>query len=130
MFEGRYGCLCCDGSWSEAGVCESCATLLRNGSRSDDVCLSNPFPHQASDNEHRPNKGSLHDQTLIAFSTSSGGLAFEGSDKHSIYTSELIRVMSEPGLTIDEIFARVRLAVSQKTGWIVTVRQNYKIRNR
>ena len=82
-----------------------------------DVCLSNPFPHQASDNEHRPNKGSLHDQTLIAFSTSSGGLAFEGSDKHSIYTSELIRVMSEPGLTIDEIFARVRLAVSQKTGY-------------
>ncbi len=82
-----------------------------------DACLNNPFPHTASDNEHRPNKDSLHDQTLIAFSTSSGGLAFEGGDKHSIYTSELIRAMSEAGMTIDEVFARVRLAVSQKTGY-------------
>lgn len=90
-----------------------------------DACLNNPFPHTASAGEHHPNKGTLPDQTLIAFSTSPGGLAFEGSDKHSIYTSELIRVMSEPGLTIDEIFTRVRLAVSQKTGhrqkpWILS----------
>jgi len=82
-----------------------------------DACLNNPFPHTASDNRRRPNADSLHDQTLIAFSTSPGGLAFEGSDKHSIYTSELIRAMSEAGMTIDEVFARVRLAVSQKTGY-------------
>ena len=90
-----------------------------------DSCLNNPFPHTASASEYHPNKGTLPDQTLIAFSTSPGGLAFEGSDKHSIYTSELIRVMSETGLTIDEIFTRVRLAVSQKTGhrqkpWILS----------
>ena len=90
-----------------------------------DVCLNNPFSDTASIKDHHSNKDSLHDQTLIAFSSSSGGLAFEGSDKYSIYTSELTRVMSEPGLTIDEIFARVRLAVSEKTGnrqvpWILS----------
>jgi formylglycine-generating enzyme required for sulfatase activity/uncharacterized caspase-like protein len=82
-----------------------------------DACLNNPFRHPASDSEHQPDKETLHHQTLIAFSTASGELAFEGPGKHSIYTSELIRVMSEPGLTIDEIFTRVRLAVSQKTGY-------------
>lgn len=82
-----------------------------------DACLSNPFSPATSDIEHRPGEDTLPDQTLIAFSTSSGESAFEGSGKHSIYTAELIRVMSVAGLSIDEIFARVRLAVSQKTGY-------------
>jgi len=82
-----------------------------------DACLSNPFPPTISDGAHRPGKDTLPDQTLIAFSTSSGELAFEGNGKHSIYTAELIRVMTVADLTVDEIFARVRLAVTQKTGY-------------
>jgi len=90
-----------------------------------DVCLNNPFTTTTSDRAHHPSQQPRHDQTLIAFSASSGGPAFEGAGKHSIYTAELIRVMSEPGLTSDEIFTRVRLAVSHKTGyrqtpWIVS----------
>jgi formylglycine-generating enzyme required for sulfatase activity/uncharacterized caspase-like protein len=90
-----------------------------------DACLNNPFPDTASTSEQHPDKAILPDQTLIAFSAASGGLAFESAGKHSIYTSELVRVMSEPGLAIDAIFTRVRLAVSRKTGlrqkpWIVS----------
>ncbi len=84
-----------------------------------DSCLNNPFP--ATDSATRPDAKKLAatvfppDQTLIAFATSPGSVAFDGDGKHSIYSRELIDAMSNPGLAIDEIFARVRTAVSQRT---------------
>jgi formylglycine-generating enzyme required for sulfatase activity len=90
-----------------------------------DACLNNPFGASASDGEYQLTQESWHDQTLIAFSAPSGGPAFEGTGSNSIYTAELIGVMSEAGLTANEIFTRVRLAVSHKTGdrqipWMVS----------
>jgi len=81
-----------------------------------DVCLNNPFLPAASGSTYLQDEESSYDQTLVAFSTSSGELAYEGNGKHSVYTSELIRVMSQPDLGVDDVFTRVRVAVSQKTG--------------
>jgi formylglycine-generating enzyme required for sulfatase activity/uncharacterized caspase-like protein len=90
-----------------------------------DACLNNPFLPGTSGSAYLPDEESLYDQTLVAFSTSSGELAYEGNGRHSIYTSELIRVLSQADLGIEEVFARVRVAVSQKTGqrqkpWILS----------
>ena len=75
-----------------------------------DACLNNPFDAKKPATVISP-----PDQTLIAFATSAGSVAFDGHGKHSIYTQELIEAMSIPGLAINEIFARVRTVVSQQT---------------
>ena len=84
-----------------------------------DSCLNNPFAATDSATWLNAKKPAVTvfppDQTLIAFATSSGSVAFDGDGKHSIYSGELIEAMSNPGLAINEIFARVRTAVSQRT---------------
>ncbi|MCL5406383.1 MAG: SUMF1/EgtB/PvdO family nonheme iron enzyme [Deltaproteobacteria bacterium] len=54
--------------------------------------------------------------TLIAYSTAPGSVANDGTGKDSIYTGALIRAMVQPGLQIEDVFKRVRLAVSEATG--------------
>jgi formylglycine-generating enzyme required for sulfatase activity/uncharacterized caspase-like protein len=54
-------------------------------------------------------------QTLLAFATSPGKDAYDGSGNHGLFTSELIRAMSKPGLTVDDLFAQVTSAVSRLT---------------
>jgi formylglycine-generating enzyme required for sulfatase activity/uncharacterized caspase-like protein len=75
-----------------------------------DACLNNPFDAKRTAATVFP-----PDQTLIAFATSAGSVAFDGNGRHSIYTQELIEAMSIPGLAINEIFARVRTTVGQRT---------------
>ena len=41
--------------------------------------------------------------TLLAFATSPGKDAYDGSGNHGLFTSELIRAMSKPGLTVDDL---------------------------
>lgn len=55
--------------------------------------------------------------TYIAFATSPGRTAAdEGNGRNGLFTGELISVVREPGLTIDEVFNRVRDQVSRKSG--------------
>jgi len=75
-----------------------------------DACLNSPFPVTKPAATVRS-----QDKTLIAFATSPGSVAFDGDGKHSIYTQELIETLPAPGLSINEIFARVRTAVSKRT---------------
>ena len=81
-----------------------------------DICLNKLFATETADSGYHQKRASRNDQTLLAFAAAPGEPAFEGFGQHSIYTAELIRVMSEPGLTANEIFTRVRHAVSHKTG--------------
>ena len=53
--------------------------------------------------------------TLIAYSTSPGGIAMDGVGPNSPYTSALAREMQKPGVRVDEMFRQVRLAVMAET---------------
>lgn len=55
--------------------------------------------------------------TLVAFSTSPGGVAFDGPrGEHSIYARYLLQQLPTPGLAIERMFKRVRIEVARETG--------------
>jgi len=81
-----------------------------------DTCRHNPFgdgrtqtPSQGLAIMH-PSKGSF-----IAYSTSPGQLASDGTGRNSPYTAHLLREISVPGHTIQLLFQKVREGVYQET---------------
>lgn len=53
--------------------------------------------------------------TLVAFSTAPGTIALDGSFSNSLYTKHLLANIQVPGLPIEQLFKRVRIAVTQET---------------
>jgi uncharacterized caspase-like protein len=54
--------------------------------------------------------------TLVAFSTAPGGVALDGpGGKHSIYTKHLLNHLAAPGMPIEQLFKKVRIAVAEET---------------
>jgi len=74
-----------------------------------DTCLNNPF---RSGTTGMPE---LAAQTLVAYATSPGGFAADGT-LHGVYTAELIKSLAVPGLDVNDVFARVSASVGQLTG--------------
>ena len=80
-----------------------------------DACRDNPFGY---------GRGGLRglarvdapSGSLVAFSTAPGKAALDGPDGvNSHYTAALAQAMAEPGLKIEEVFKKVRIAVREKT---------------
>jgi uncharacterized caspase-like protein len=54
--------------------------------------------------------------SLIAFSTAPGAVAIDGIHAtHSLYTKHLLQHISTPGLAVEQVFKRVRIAVTQES---------------
>jgi len=96
-----------------------------------DACRNNPFVQSASralvptgttDSRARSDSaGGLAPMealvgTLIAFATAPESVAADGSGKNGVYTENLLRNITEPGLRIEDVFKRTRFAVRQETG--------------
>ena len=54
--------------------------------------------------------------SLIAFATDAGRTAHDGEDANGLYTSELLKHMRTPGLTIEQVFKRTRAGVLERSG--------------
>jgi formylglycine-generating enzyme required for sulfatase activity len=80
-----------------------------------DACRNNPF------RSWRGGGGGLAALqagrgTYIAFATSPGKTAADvGDGRNGLFTGELVSVLREPGLTIDEVFNRVKAQVVRKS---------------
>lgn len=64
--------------------------------------------------------GSLTEMTppagsLIAFATDSGHTALDGDGKNGLYTEELLKNLSTPGITIEQVFKRTRSGVIRRS---------------
>jgi uncharacterized caspase-like protein len=54
--------------------------------------------------------------TLVAYSTAPGSIALDGADqRNSAYTRHLVANMQVAGLPVEQLFKRVRIAVSEET---------------
>jgi uncharacterized caspase-like protein len=53
--------------------------------------------------------------SFVAFSTSPGGEASEGADANSPFAAALVQTLKEPGLTVEQVFQKVRERVSKAT---------------
>ena len=96
-----------------------------------DACRNNPFAQNASralvptgntDGRARSDSaGGLAPMealvgTFIAFATAPESVAADGSGKNGVYTENLLRNITEPGLRIEDVFKRTRFGVRQETG--------------
>ncbi len=80
-----------------------------------DACRNNPFERKFRSIGAGLAQVNAPEGTLIAYATAPGQVANDGDGENGLYTAELIRVMKEPGLSVEEVFKRVRIAVSRKS---------------
>ncbi|MGC9195355.1 MAG: SUMF1/EgtB/PvdO family nonheme iron enzyme [Syntrophobacteraceae bacterium] len=80
-----------------------------------DACRDNPFAQSFRSLSLGLASVLAPTGTLIAYSTAPGSVANDGAGQNGLYTGALIKAMVQPGLQIEDVFKRVRLAVSQAT---------------
>ncbi len=88
-----------------------------------DACRDNPFTRSSSS----PRGLAIMNAgrgTLIAFATGPGRTASDGLEGNGLFTRHLIDKLRTPGLSIDQVFNQVALAVDiasggQQTPWVV-----------
>ncbi len=79
-----------------------------------DACRNNPYNRSfRSLDRGLAQPQSAPTGSIIAFATSPGKTASDGDGDHGLYTQELIKAMKIPGLSIEEVFKRVRINVAQ-----------------
>ena len=79
-----------------------------------DACRDNPFAKSFGSRGF----GSIEappSGTVIAYATAAGKFAADGDRENGVYTSELLKVMNEPGRELREVFDRAGEAVQRKT---------------
>ncbi|HTE33044.1 MAG TPA: caspase family protein, partial [Chryseolinea sp.] len=54
--------------------------------------------------------------SFIAYATSPGSVASDGSGRNGLYTQELVKALRKPGLTIEQVFKEVRMNVLRQSG--------------
>jgi len=96
------------------------ANMERTNSRMNivilDACRNNPFPAT-----NRAISGGLGEMkrargSFIAYATSPGSVASDGSGRNGLYTQELVKALRKPGLTIEQVFKEVRMNVLRQSG--------------
>jgi uncharacterized caspase-like protein len=53
--------------------------------------------------------------TLIAYATAPGGVALDGKGRNGVYTKHLLRYITAPDWTVEQMFKQVRIAVVRET---------------
>ncbi len=83
-----------------------------------DACRDNPFERSWSRTTQGKGLAFMNAPTgsFIAYATSPGNTASDGVGSNGLYTSALLEHMKIPGLTIEEVFKRVRTTVKRKSG--------------
>jgi uncharacterized caspase-like protein len=107
-----------------AEECISAATVLRVMEYANnrinviilDACRNNPFRSFSRSDEKGitkmdPPKGAKQG-SIIAFATAPGDVASDGEGRNGFYTSKLLKYINSPGLTLEEVFKKVRIEVS------------------
>ncbi|CAK0748265.1 formylglycine-generating enzyme [Azospirillaceae bacterium] len=78
-----------------------------------DACRNNPFERRFRGASGGLAQMSAPEGALVAYATAPGKVASDGKDTHGLYTGELLKVLRTPGLTVEEVFKRVRFGVSK-----------------
>jgi tetratricopeptide (TPR) repeat protein len=83
-----------------------------------DACRNNPFPaiHRGIGESNGLGEMKKARGAFIAYATSPGSVASDGSGRNGLYTQELIKAMSKPGRTIEQVFKDVRGNVLRQSG--------------
>src|SRR3989344_8751560 len=80
-----------------------------------DACRNNPFARSFRSNSQGLAQMDAPSGTLLAFATSPGSVASDGSGSNGLYTKHLLTNLDPPGLAIEQMFKRVRISVMKDT---------------
>src|SRR5215468_5321128 len=80
-----------------------------------DACRNNPFERRLRGASRGLAAIDAVQGTLIAYATAPGAVAADGEGAHGLYTEELLQALRVPGLKIEEVFKRVRVAVATRS---------------
>jgi hypothetical protein len=83
-----------------------------------DACRNNPFERSFNRGGKDGGLVGMESTTgsIIAYATSPGKTAADGSGRNGIYTAALLKNLNTPGLPIEEVFKRVRKEVKIQSG--------------
>lgn len=81
-----------------------------------DACRNNPFERRFRGGSRGLAAIDAARGTLIAYATAPGSVAADGDGDNGIYTSELLNALAVPNLKAEEVFKKVRVAVTNRTG--------------
>jgi len=81
-----------------------------------DACRDNPFKSFSRSMNKGLKRISGAEGTIIAYSTSPGKVALDGSERNSPYTAQIIKQMVKPNLPVEIMFKHVRKGVKSETG--------------
>lgn len=80
-----------------------------------DACRNNPFQRSFRSVSNGLAAISAPTGTLIAYATAPGSVASDGDAANGIYTSELVKAIRQPGLSMEEAFKQARGGVIART---------------
>ncbi len=78
-----------------------------------DACRDNPFSRSFRSTIKGLARMEGGTGTLIAYSTGPGNVAMDGQGRNSPYTKHLLKYMTQTGLSIEQVFKRVRVGVEE-----------------
>lgn len=81
-----------------------------------DACRDNPFARSFRSSAKGLARMEGGTGTLIAYSTGPGNVAMDGEGRNSPYTKHLLEHMTKTGLSIEQVFKRVRVGVEKDSG--------------
>ena len=81
-----------------------------------DACRNNPYARSFGSSASGLAFMDAPTGTLIAYAAAPGRLAMDGEGVNGLYTGELLNALPLPGLKIEDVFKRVRVAVQEKSG--------------
>ena len=76
-----------------------------------DACRDNPFARSTRSNSGGLGQLDAPIGSLVAFATAPGSVASDGRGANGLYTQHLLANIERPGVSIEEVFKRVRLGV-------------------
>jgi caspase domain-containing protein len=80
-----------------------------------DACRDNPYARSFRSQVRGLASIDAPSGTMIAYATAPGRVARDGAGANGLYTGELLRAMTVPGLRIEDVFKQVRQSVQQQT---------------
>ena len=78
-----------------------------------DACRNNPFRGRFRSVDRGLAKMDAPTGSILAYSTAPGSVAADGDGRNGLYTSKLLKYIRKDGLSIENVFKRVRIDVMQ-----------------
>ncbi len=93
-----------------------------------DACRNNPFEGRYRGGSQGLAQMDAPSGSLIAYAAAPSQVAFDGEGENSPYTAALAEALVVPGLKIEDVFKRVRVAVEEATNGEQTPWENSSLR--